>query len=154
MSTTQNGLLLPTAKGMPAGNPRDSAIASMQNSNELQAKANAMAGGRFHRRKKYGGTDNGIPVPQYNMLYSPQGGNGTNPNDIIKSGTQTSTQSYADRVDDNLATKMGGKRRRSHRKYGGNPDWNWGCFSGGKNKSKRRNKTTKRRNKTKTKARR
>jgi len=139
--STPGGLLLPTSQGMLAGNSRDSAIASMKMQNSIQAKANnAMAGGKYKKLKKYGGaTTEGIPVPQYNMSYTPTGGPGTNPNDIIKNNSQVSTQAYADRANDNLATKKGGyrikrgnARKSSSSKHGGNPDWNWGCYSGGR----------------------
>ena len=151
MSTS--GLLLPTSQGMPAGNPRDSAIASMKMQNSVQAQANnAMAGGKYRKYRKYGGA-NDIPVPQYNMSYNPTGGPGSNPNDIIKSNSQVSTQAYANSVNDNLATKKGGYRIRRHvrntksnsSKYGGNSDWNWPCYSGGRKRRTRRKRTRKHR---------
>ena len=76
------GLIYPTSKGLLAGNPRDSAIANLNNADAIQAKANNAVGGRRIRssRKLKGGT---IAVPQYQMLYEPQGGPGTNPNDQI-----------------------------------------------------------------------
>jgi hypothetical protein len=148
-SSVPGGLLLPTSRGMLAGNPRDSAIASMQNTNILQAKANRMAGGKY--KKIYGGS---IKVPQFDMLYSPVGGKGTDPNSIIVESSKTSTQGYSDRVYDNLATKFGGykiKRKvninSKSSKLGGNPEWVWGCISGGKYKSKKYNKKTKKYNK-------
>ena len=45
-----NGITLPTQKAMLAGNPRDSAIANMNNASQSQASANKLAGGR---RRKY-----------------------------------------------------------------------------------------------------
>ena len=126
-----DGMMQPTQKGMLAGNPRDSAMQSMNNNSQLQAQASsALSGGRHRKRKAYGGGDT-LTVPQYQMLYEPQGGNGTNPNNQIQASSQTSTQMAANSALDSGATKMGGSRRRRSRK-GGNPDWLWGCMSGGK----------------------
>jgi hypothetical protein len=129
------GMILPTQKGMLAGTPRDSAMQSMNNNSQLQAQANtALAGGRHRKRKAYGGGDT-YPVPQYQMLYEPQGGNGTNPNNQIQGNAQTSTQMAANSALDSGATKMGGSKRnisRRRSRKGGNPDWLWGCMSGGK----------------------
>jgi hypothetical protein len=138
------GMMLPTQKGMLSGNPRDSAMQSMNNNSQLQAQATtALAGGRHRKRKVYGGGD-AIAVPQYQMHYDPQGGNGTNPNNIIAKSAQTSTQGAANAALDAGATTMGGSRRRRSRK-GGNPDWLWGCMSGGKkrtSKAKRKARRT------------
>ena len=140
------GLMNPTQKGMLAGNPRDSAIQSTTNNNLLQAQANtALSGGRLRKRKAYrGGEANStIPVPQYQMLYEPQGGNGTNPNNQIQGNAQTSTQMAANSALDNGATKIGGSSKRRSRK-GGNPDWLWGCMSGGKKRSRKARRTIER----------
>jgi hypothetical protein len=148
MSASQDvpGLMYPTQKGMPAGNPRDSAMANMNNANQLQATANkAMAGGKFKRRYR-GGADGTVPVPQFQMQYDPQGGPGTNPNNQIQSNAQISTQQTANAVYDKQAKLSGGSRRyRKSRKSkkckkGGNPDWVWGCMSGGKRRSKKSTK--------------
>lgn len=124
------GLMYPTQKGMPAGNPRDSAMASMNSANQSQANANkAMAGGKYKRRHR-GGTNGTVAVPQFQMQYDPQGGPGTNPNNQIQSNAQISTQQSANSVYDSQGKLSGGRSR----KRGGNPDWNWGCLSGGKTK--------------------
>jgi hypothetical protein len=150
------GLPIATQKGMLAGNPRDSAMLSMNNNSQLQAQANnSLSGGRLRKRKSYRGGE-AIAVQQYQMLYEPQGGPGTNPNNIIAKSAQTSTQGAANAALDKGATITGGskhsghkhsghkrsgsKRRRSRK--GGNPDWLWGCMSGGKKRSR---KNTKRR---------
>ena len=131
-----NGITLTTQKAMLAGNPRDSAIASMNNASQSQASANKLAGGR--RRRYRGGA---IAAPQMQMLYTPQGGPGTNPNDQMKSNAVTQSQTTANRAYDNQALMKGGSRRK---RRGGNPDWLWSCMSGGKKCSKRRrNKTHK-----------
>ena len=141
------GLIYPTSKGMLAGNPRDSAIANMNNSATIQAQANNAVGGRRHRR--VGGSN--IQVPQFQMQYTPSGGPGSSPNNIIANSSQTSMQSTANAVSDNLATKMGGSRRSC--KKGGNSDWIWGCYSGGKRRTKRRDTKRKRTRKNKRKSR-
>jgi hypothetical protein len=149
------GLIYPTSKGMLAGNPRDSAIANMNNASAIQAQANNAVGGR---RRRVGGGN--IPVPQFQMLYEPQGGPGTNPNNQIQTNAAISTQGAANAALDSGAFKKGGRRRRSkklnsrklnsrklnsRKLKGGNPDWNWGCMSGGrKRRSCRRKRSNKR----------
>ena len=66
------------------------------------------------------------------MQYSPSGAGGQDPNSIIKQNAQVSVQGTENAKYDNLARVGGSKKKR-----GGNSDWNWGCYSGGK-KSKRR----------------
>ena len=144
------GLIYPTSKGMLAGNPRDSAIANMNNASAIQAQANNAVGGR---RRRVGGGN--IPVPQYQMLYEPQGGPGTNPNNQIQTNAAISTQGAANAALDSGAYKKGGRRRRSkklnsrklnsRKLKGGNPDWNWGCMSGGRKRSTRRRKRSNKR---------
>jgi hypothetical protein len=146
------GMMYPTLKGMPAGNPRDAAITNMNNAAAIQAQANNAVGGRKRmrsRRSRKGGASN-IVVPQFNMSYEPQGGPGTNPNDQIASNAQVGTQGAANSALDAGAFKKGGSKRsgskRSRRsRKGGNPDWVWGCSSGGKRsrRSKRSNRKRK-----------
>jgi len=127
MSTA--GLEYPTQKAMLAGTPRASAMASMNSASQSQANANkALAGGR---RKYKGGA---IIAPQMQLLYTPQGGPGTNPNEQMAGNAKTTTQMAANSVHDNQATQMGGSRRK---RKGGNPDWLWGCLSGGKKYSRK-----------------
>jgi hypothetical protein len=128
------GMNYPTQKGMLAGNPRDSAMAQINNTNAKQASLSASVGGKRKYHKKIGGATNAvIPVPQYQMQYTPQGGPGTDPNSQIQQNSQISTQGTANAVYDQEATKTGGKR--SKKRFGGsNPNANlkWGCYSGGK----------------------
>ncbi len=161
-NTTINGMMYPTTKGMVGANPADSARLSMENKAQLQTNANKLlAGGKKHRKNvRYGGASDTITIGQYPLLYEPQGGVGTNPNDQIKVNSMTSTQMAANAVNDKYASKMGGgskgkgnifcstfsKSRKSRK--GGNPDWIWGCMSGGKRKS-RRGRTNRRHNKHK-----
>ena len=145
MSTTNSvpGMMYPTQKAMIGSTPADSARLSAINKSASQAQANKlMAGGKLRKRRHIGGA---VVVPQYQMLYEPQGGPGTNPNNQIQAGAQTSTQMAANSVYDNAATKTGGSKR-SRRRKGGNPNWLWGCMSGGK-KSTRKNKKCTRKNK-------
>jgi len=139
------GMMYPTQKGMPAGNPRDSAIQNMNNSQQTAALASKLLSGgkriRVSRKRRYGGGQ--IVVPQYQMLYEAQGGPGSNPNNQIQGNSQTSTQMAANSALDNGATKMGGYSRRRRSRKGGNPDWVWGCLSGGKKRTRKMGKKNK-----------
>jgi hypothetical protein len=129
------GMNYPTQKGMLAGNPRDSAIQEGANSNAKLANLGKIGG------KKRGGADT-IPVPQYQMLYTPQGGNSTNPNAQIQQNAGISTQGAANSVYDKQVLNGGSKKR--HYKKGGNPNWSWGCYSGGKRRTKKNTKRSRR----------
>jgi len=147
MSTTNSvpGMMFPTQKAMIGSTPADSARLAAVNKSASQAQANKlMAGGKLRKRRHIGGA---VVVPQYQMLYEPQGGPGTNPNNQIQAGSQTSTQMAANSVYDNAATKTGGSKR-SRRRKGGNPNWLWGCMSGGK-KCTRKNKKSRKNRKNK-----
>jgi hypothetical protein len=143
-NTTQTvpGMIYPTQKGYQpgAGNPRDSAMQQMAAANSKQANLSAAVGGS---RRKRGGGD--VVVPQVSVLYTPTGGPGTDPNAQIAGNLKTSTQGTANATYDKQALSInppttGGSRKRGKDKNGGNPDWLWGCYSGGK-KSKRNRKT-------------
>jgi len=134
------GMIYPTMKGMPAGNPRDSAIANMNNASAIQAQANNAVGGRNRSRRGGAGS---IVVPQFKMSYEPQGGPGTNPNDQIASNAQVGTQGAANAALDAGAFKKGG--RRSRKRKGGNPDWIWGCMSGGRKRRSRSKRSDRKR---------
>ena len=138
MSLNSNvpGLKLPTQKAMLAGNPRDSAIQANNNANQKSASLSAAVGGSRRRRK--GGA---IAAPQFQMQYTDQSGPGGSPNNQVQQNSQISTQQSANAALDSGALTKGGRHRR-HTRKGGNPDWKWGCYSGGKKKS---NKRTKRR---------
>lgn len=140
------GMMYPTQKAMLSGTPRDSANAAMTSANQSQANANKLMSGGKKKKYRIIGGDSGsqIVVPQYNMLYSPQGGVGTNPNDQIQANAQTSTQMNANSVYDNYATVKGGSKKRR----GGNPDWHWGCMSGGKKRKSRKNKKSRKNRKS------
>ena len=142
-SSNVAGMILPTQKGFlsGAGNPRDAAIQQMANTDTKQASLSAAVGGCY-KRKKYGGA---VTIPQVSVMYQPQGGKGTDPNSQIATNLTTSTQSAANAKYDNLAKvtappQGGGRRRKQNTKKrsGGNPNWIWGCLSGGKKGKKSR----------------
>jgi hypothetical protein len=136
---TVAGLSQPTVQSMAAGNPRDSAIANNAAMNAKQNDANRMAAGG---KKKRGGS---VTVPQFTMPYAPTGGPGQDPNSLIAGNSKTSTQASANSVYDQNALKGGRSKRRCK---GGNPDWKWGCSSGGKRKTRKTRKIKTRRRKS------
>jgi hypothetical protein len=91
-----------------------------------------VGGSRKNTRHRKGGA---IVAPQFQMQYSDQSGPGGSPNNQVQQNSQISTQQSANAALDSGALTKGGKRIRRSRK-GGNPDWKWGCYSGGKKKSK------------------
>jgi hypothetical protein len=139
-------MVYPQEKPMLAGNPKDSAIAANNQASTRQADLiKATSGGSKYRRSqnkrnKYGGADDGIAVPQYQVPYSSPGAGGQDPNSIIKQNAGISVQGAENAKYDNLA-RVGGSRK----KRGGNSEWSWGCYSGGRKKSRsRKNKRHKR----------
>lgn len=143
------GLMQPTMASYPPGasSPAQAAKLSADSASQRQANLNQMAAGS--KRRRYRGGADAVTVPQMQMQYTPTGGVGTNPNDQIKGLSSTSMQSTAWAANDSQAAKMGGSRRKY--KKGGNPDWLWGCYSGGR---KRTNRRKSRRNKNKKRTRR
>ena len=142
------GLLLPTQRGMLAGNPRDSAIAEGNAATQKLQALQSIGGGKRYKKKRGG---SGIPVPQFNMQYTPQGGPGQVPNSIIQQNAGIGTQSAANSVYDKYATQMGGY-------YNTNMNTNtnqyqWGCYSGGKKYKKNKKTGTKMSKKKRTKKR-
>jgi hypothetical protein len=114
MATTNSvpGMNYPTLKGMLSGTPMASAHQQMINTNTKMAALSGAVGGK--KRYRYGGAT--IPVPQFQMQYTPQSGPGTTPNAQIQTNSQISTQGVANAVYDNLATKKGGKRKYKTRR--------------------------------------
>jgi hypothetical protein len=128
-NTAIPGMLLPTQQGLLAGNPRDSAIAA-GNASNLKLQALQSIGGRGRRlRKRRGGAADLIPVSQFNMQYTPQGGPGQTPNSIIQQNAVIGTQSAANAVYDKYATQMGGYYNNMNMNTN---QYQWGCYSGGK----------------------
>ena len=139
IQTTYPGLNQPQISSYTpgAGNPRDSAIMANQAMNVKQASLNSIGG---KRRKKYRG-GNVVAVPQFQMQYTATNG-ASNPNAQIKGLSSIGMQTTANSAYDNQATKGGSKRTR--RKKGGNSNWSWGCYSGGKSKkNKKKNNSNK-----------
>ena len=147
MSTTNSvpGLVLPKVQAPLAGSPGSSAMAARNNQAQQQAAlANAVGGRR--RRVKRGANKRGankmggaITVPQ-------MPGDTSGANAVATQNARHSTQGAANAQYDAAAMKKGGTRRKN----GGNPNWLWGCFSGGRSKrrtTKRRTSKTRRRNK-------
>lgn len=122
-NTNSTGLAPPTIQGR-TGSPQESAYNNMTQRNLSQANANAAmtSGGSM---KKKGGA---ITVPQVP-------GDTSGANAVSTKLYGTSAQGQENAKYDNQATK-GGKRS----KRGGNADWLWGCYSGGKKRKTRTNK--------------
>lgn len=133
-NATPAGMVYPTQKSMIAGTPGDAAIQASANRSAAQAQANrAMAGGKFKKKRKCGGGAT-IPVPQYTMPYESQGGPGSSPNNQIQQNAAISTQGAENSSMDKAALSGGYRKRKT--KKGGNSDWSWGCYSGGKKSRK------------------
>ena len=153
MSDKVAGMPYPQEKPMLAGNPKDSAIAANNQAIARQTdliKATSGGKGKRHRHKrnKYGGATGEIVVPQPQLQYTPTGAAGQNPNDIITQNAGLSVQGTENAKYDNLA-RVGGSRK----KRGGNMDLSWGCYSGGRKKSRRRTYKRKTNKKRRTKRR-
>lgn len=143
-TTTTPGMNYPTQKGLLAGNPRDSAIQQMQNTNKSQASLASAVGGKKFKNTKGGTTSESIIVPQFTPTYTSTGGPGTDPNSLIQQNSQTSTQQQANAVYDKHATITGGNKKYKTKKGGLNRNMSWGCYSGGKkHKISKKNKYNK-----------
>jgi hypothetical protein len=127
------GLKLPTVQSGPPGSPHQAAIAAGNASATRQATANSLLSGGKRYKKFRGGA---IPVPQFHMNYSPQGGSDQNPNAIIASGAATSTQGAANaKYDQSAFTKGGYRVKRGGRRTAKRSSYK---RKSRKNKSKRR----------------
>ena len=149
MSTNSNvpGLLLPTVQAPLAGTPGASAMAARNNQTQQQAAlANAVGG--FKRKMKKGANKKSVNKKGGAITVPQMPGDTSGANAVIAQSAQHSTQGAANAQYDAAAMKQGGTRR----KKGGNPNWSWGCSSGGKRKTKRRTmkrRTTKTRRRNK-----
>lgn len=137
---TISGLIKPTVNSYPPGanSPHTAAKAMAASNNQKLNDINQMAAGS--KRRKRGGGD--VNVPVLKPMYTSQNGQ-ADPVSQQQALAQSGTQGAANRVYDNNPTKMGGSRRRR----GGNPNWSWGCYSGGRRRTQRR-KTKKHKKKT------
>ena len=135
-----SGLIQPTVKSYPTGanNPYTAGKAIHYSNNQKLQNINQMAAGS---KRRTGGAS--VNVPVLKPIYASQNGPGTDPVSQQAQGQSTSMQGSANRVYDNEATKMGGSKKRR----GGNPNWSWGCYSGGRRRTHRR-KTKKHKKKT------
>jgi hypothetical protein len=129
------GLIQPTVNSYPPGSnsPHTAAKSINDANNQKLQNINQMAAGS--RRRKWGGASQ-VSVPVIKPIYTSQNGPGTDPTSQQAQGQSLSMQSTANAVYDNQASKMGGSRRKY--KKGGNPDWLWGCYSGGRRRTNRR----------------
>ena len=140
------GLIQPTINSYPPGanSPATAAKAINDSNNQKLHNINQMSAGS--RRRRYRGGDNSqVNVPVIKPIYQSQNGQGTDTTSQQAQSQAINMQSASNNVYDNAATTMGGSRRR--RKKGGNPDWLWGCYSGGRRRTHRR-KTRKHKKRT------
>jgi len=133
-----DGLLQPTVASLPPGaiSAGNAAYMNQVNMNSRQAALNRTVGGK--KRMLKGGADSNaalVNVPQFPNGNSSVSGPGTSPNNQIAQLSSTSMQARSWSKYDSAATQMGGSKK--YRK-GGNSNWNWGCYSGGRSKRKRR----------------
>lgn len=125
------GLIQPTVTSLRPGatSPRDDAYLAQKEMNATQNNVIRFGGKKRTNKNRRGGSTSTVVVPQFQMLYTPAGG--SDPNPMIANALHNSMQSAAWSANDNQAASLnGGSRRR--RKKGGNPNWKWGCYSGGK----------------------
>ena len=136
-NTTSTGLPPPTIQGR-TGSPAQAAFNDRHQQNISQANANAAVGGN---KKKKGGA---ITVPVLQTPYKTTGSPEQSPTGIAANNGRVAADSGEQAKYDN---KLGGGKRC---KRGGNPDWLWGCYSGGKRRKTRTNKRKTRRYRKKT----
>ena len=141
--TCPAGITCPVVSSMPGQTPGQSASINFQNNAaQTSALANIASGGGRKRHLLHGGQ---LVVPKLTTTYTPPGP--VTPNSTFKAGAIISSQANANAQYDSLAL-TGGKRRKSNKK-GGNPNWVWGCYSGGmkmtRTNKKYRSKKSKRR---------
>ena len=122
------GMSLPTSKGMIGNNPAHSAYKSTQlTALKAQNLKNAVGGSK-------------IAVPQFHLQYSSQNGNGQDINSQVAKNASSGTQQHANAVYDKEALNMSGGNSWQ---YENNPNWNWGCMSGGIRKYRKSKKIRK-----------
>lgn len=130
--TCAPGVTCPTVNSMPGQTTGQSAYINFQQAQQQKAALGAVGGSRT---KRFRGGQNAAPVviPQLAMPYPVIGT--VSPNSTLKTGAIVSSQANANAQYDSLAL-TGGRHKKSHKK-GGNPNWFWGCHSGGR-KTRRR----------------
>jgi hypothetical protein len=130
-ATNATGLPPLTIQARQGNTPGESAFNIQQQRQLSQASANGAIGGS---KKKKGGAQTVVQVP----------GDTSGANAVLTKVAGTNAQSQTDAIYD---SQLGGGKRG---KKGGNPDWLWGCYSGGKKKKSRTNKRKTRRYRKKT----
>jgi hypothetical protein len=137
-NTNSSALPPPTTQGR-FGSPSEDALRTMNQKNGLDAlRANSVGGSK----KKKGGA---VTVSTVQPMYKEVGGPGQTTTGISTNNAKVANQNQQDAIYDNQL-QQGGKRC----KKGGNPDWLWGCYSGGKKRKTRTNKRKTRRYRKKT----
>ena len=138
--TTTTKPIAPLMVNGQVGPHGTSALQGINQRNINQSNANAAVGGS---KKKKGGSTQISPLQtSYKTVGSPE----QSPTGIATSNARVASQGQANSQYDNDLSKGGGKRC----KRGGNPDWLWGCYSGGKRRKTRTNKRKTRRYRKKT----
>ena len=131
------GLIQPTINSYPPGANSPATAAKMINDSNNHKLHNLIQMAAGSRRRRYRGGDNSqVNVPVIKPIYPSQNGPGTDTTSQQAQAQALSMQSASYNVHDSEASKMGGSRRRY--KKGGNPDWLWGCYSGGRRRTNRR----------------
>jgi hypothetical protein len=138
--TTTTKPIAPMMVNGQVGPHGTAALNSTNQRNINQANANAAVGGS---KKKKGGSTQISPLQ---TSYKSPGADGQTVNATNVNNHIISKQGATNSAGDHLATQQGGSRK----KRGGNPDWLWGCYSGGKKKKMRTNKRKTRRYRKKT----
>ena len=126
------GITYPIKTSMLGSTPMQSAAIAGANANQQKVNLAAAVGGS--KKKLYVGGQSApgtLVVPQFKMPYNVTNAPSQSPNAVIQSGAAISTQSRSNAQYDSLALS-GGKRKRRRSKKGGNRNWSWGCYSGGK----------------------
>ena len=125
------GITYPIKTSMLGSTPMQSAAIAGANSNQQKVNLSNAVGGS--KKKHVGGqsASGNVTVPQFKMPYPVTNAPSQSPNAVIQTGAAVSSQSVANAQYDSLALS-GGKRNRRRSKKGGNRNWSWGCYSGGK----------------------
>jgi hypothetical protein len=138
-NTNSTGLPPPTIQARNGNTPAEAAYNDRQQQNTSNAElARLVSGGSM---KKKGGA---ITVPVLQTPYKTTGSPEQSPTGIAANNASVSSTSGEQAKYDN---KLGGGKRG---KKGGNPNWIWGCYSGGKKRKTQTNKRKTRRYRKKT----
>jgi len=131
-----DGITCPVVSSMTGQTAGQSALVNFQAANQQKAALSSIATGGSRKKYLHGGQISRQVVPTLSTPYPATGP--TTPNSTYKAGAAISSQANANAQFDSLAL-TGGKRRKSNKK-GGNPNWVWGCHSGGRKMRRTKNK--------------